>query len=183
MRRAAVVLLLFCLARAGTAAATTMRQLTLAELKARAARIAELEVVSTINEDGGDVPFTLAVCRVRRNLRGPAGDSLVLRVPGGKRGDLTALVPGAPLPEVGDVFVAFLEADAAAYRGQPTLRPVALGQGMFALVERGGATWAVQVLDRAPERFRACGDAAADCLRRFAVLGLPLSELDKLAGE
>lgn len=183
MRRAAGALLLCCLFLAGSAAATTMQRLTLADLKAKATRIVEVEAIATENEAGDEMPFTRVICRVRRTLRGPADDTVVLRVPGGKRGELTALVPGAPMPEIGDVFVAFIEADAAPHRDQPVFRPIALGQGVFALVERDGAIWAVQALDRAPERFRDCGDSTAACLRQLPVLGLPLSTLDKLAGE
>jgi len=171
------VALFVVVAAAGSATATYLLPLSWEQLHQAAERVVWLEAAGrrTIEVEGQ--PWTLVTCRVRRTFRGPAADSVVVRVPGGRRGNLTMKVPGAPIPEVGDSFVAFLELDNATETGQPTFRSVGLGQGMFQTVERDGATWLVQVIGRAPAKFAACGGDSAGCRENLGVLVRPLSDL------
>jgi hypothetical protein len=161
---------------AGVAGATKLLPVSLPELKARAAVIAEVEAVALTVEERDGVPFTLVDCRVRRAFKGKPGDSLTLRTPGGKRGELTMIIPGAPLPEKGDVFIAFLEDDGNALGHGRVYRSIGLGQGMFALVERDGKTWAVQTMGAAPKLFAECREAADVCASRLSVVVRPLAD-------
>ena len=77
------------------------------------------------------------------------------------------IVPGVPTLKAGDRYIAFLtprEGQAAQFQ------PLGLGQGLFALVEKQGKTYAIQTISRAPYHFRECADAPETCLRRLGVM-------------
>jgi hypothetical protein len=174
-RRAAALTLAIVLTLSGAAAATTLAALSWNDLAARAARVALVTALRTTTVEHRGLPTTLVTCRVEKNFRG-GGNSLTLRLPGGKRGELTMRVPGAPLPEVGDRFVVFAEAEPEGN----VLRPIGFGAGMFELVERDGAAWLVQTLARAPQVFTACQSETDLCRDRLGALTRPLEALDAL---
>jgi hypothetical protein len=154
-----------------------LAELSLADLQQRATLIAEVKATAAEVVDHSDLPFTLVTCQVRRSFKGEPAGSFMLAVPGGKRGDLTMKVPGATIPEVGDVFIVFAETGGPWHRGQFSFRPLGLGQGIFALIEHRGVTYAVQALARAPENLRACADDWPTCRSRLGVPAYPLDEL------
>ncbi|MDP8223002.1 MAG: hypothetical protein P9L99_06555 [Candidatus Lernaella stagnicola] len=174
------VLLIAALCSASVAAAATILPLTWQQLIEKSERVALVEAISRSVEEYEGIPTTLVTCRVTQTYRGTPGASLVLRLPGGKRGDLTMRIPGAPLPEVGDTFLVFGRGDGTRYGGRDVLRPVGMGQGMLAVVEKSGRRWVVQVLGRAPERFAACDGAGEACRRQVGTLAEPLANLGDL---
>jgi len=178
--RRAIAWFVLVLLIAGSAGAATLLPLSPAQLKERAALVVQLEAVSSSVQIQNDIPFTVVTCRVLKQFKGTHAATVTLRVPGGKRGDLTMVVPGATIPQPGDVFVAFLEPDGAKHLGQPTYRSIGLGQGIFAIVERAGKSFAVQALARAPERLRDCAADDDACLKAAGVLAFPLAELTAL---
>lgn len=93
---------------------------------------------------------------VERTLKGSAGDSIVVRVPGGQMGPYLSVMPGAPRFAEGDEVVLFLAGAAAEV---PHI--LALGQGVFRVV-RDPATGARTVV---PELLRASADGAVQVIR------------------
>lgn len=172
-----IVALLVVVLAAASATATSLLPLSWEQLTQQATRVAWLEAVGRETVQRDDLPWTLVTCRVRANYRGAGTDTVVLAVPGGLRGELTMKVPGAPLPEIGDSFVAFLMPDGQSNAGRSTYRSVGLGQGLFQPVERDGVTYLVQVIGRAPARFAACEDDTATCRAKLGVLIHPLAAL------
>lgn len=174
-RLLACLVLFFSLASPAARAASVVR-LTVEQLRDRADRIALLEAVSSRVEVRDGRPSTIVVCRVRSILKGTSEATITLRLPGGRVGALTMRIPGVPLPEVGDVFIAFLTPDRTA-PAEAAWRPIGWGQGMFALVERDGRAFAVQTLAHAPELFLNCGESTDLCLERLGVAAFSLPEL------
>ncbi len=168
---------------ASLAAATTFTPLSWEQLCDKAERVVLVRAVETTVEERGGIPTTLVTCRVLQTYRGDPVGSIVLRAPGGKRGELTMKIPGAPMPEIGDTFLALVARDGTTYRGRPVVRAIGLGQGMLAIVEKDGRLWAVQVIAGAPERFAACAESAAACRNKLGVLAQPLTALPALTAQ
>jgi hypothetical protein len=127
-------------------------------------RIASLDSEWTEGRRGIE---TLLSIDVERTLKGSAGDSIVVRVPGGQMGPYLSVMPGAPRFVEGEEVVLFLA-------GAPPEVPhiLALGQGVFRVV-RDPNTGARTVV---PELLRASayGDVhviRGDLTRRPTPLG------------
>lgn len=174
--RRRLICLALLLGLAAAARASTMLPLTVEQLRDRAERIALLEAVSSRVEIRDGRPSTLVECRVLTAFKGAGERAITLRLPGGRVGTLTMRIPGAPLPEVGDVFLAFLGRDDS-LPAAATWRPIGWGQGMFALVERDGRVYAVQTLAHAPEIFLNCGETTDRCLDRLGVIAFAYPDL------
>jgi hypothetical protein len=99
---------------------------------------------------------TLISLEVETTLKGSAGDSIVVRVPGGQMGPYLSVMPGAPRFVEGQEVILFLA-------GDPPALPhiLALGQGVFRIV-RDPATGARTVV---PELLRSSGDSAVHVIR------------------
>ena len=99
---------------------------------------------------------TLLSIDVERTLKGTAGDSLVVRVPGGQMGPYLSVMPGAPRFSEGEDVVLFLA-------GAPPEVPhiLALSQGVFRVV-RDPASGARTVI---PELLRPSADGAVQVIR------------------
>jgi hypothetical protein len=99
---------------------------------------------------------TLLSIEVERTLKGSAGESIVVRTPGGQMGPYLSVMPGAPRFATGEEVVLFLA-------GAPPAVPhiLALSQGVFRVV-RDPATGARTVV---PELMRAVADASVQVVR------------------
>jgi hypothetical protein len=93
---------------------------------------------------------TLIYLEVEQSLKGDAGSSVVVRVPGGQIGPYLSVMPGAPRFSEGEEVVLFLA-------GAPPALPhiLALGQGVFRIVS-DPVTGARTVV---PELLKASGDS------------------------
>jgi hypothetical protein len=116
-------------------------------------RIASLEPEWTEGRRGIE---TLLSIDVERTLKGSAGDSIVVRVPGGQMGPYLSVMPGAPRFAEGEEVVLFLA-------GAPPEVPhiLALSQGVFRVVldRNTGARLVV------PELLRVSADGAVQVVR------------------
>jgi len=116
-------------------------------------RIASLEPEWT---EGRHSIETLLSIDVEGTLKGSAGDSIVVRVPGGQMGPYLSVMPGAPRFTEGEEVVLFLA-------GAPPEVPhiLALSQGVFRVV-RDQSTGARIVV---PELLRASAGGAVQVIR------------------
>jgi len=99
---------------------------------------------------------TLLSIDVERTLKGSAGDSIVVRVPGGQMGPYLSVMPGAPRFTEGEEVVLFLA-------GAPPEVPhiLALSQGVFRVVHDRNTGARIVV----PELLRASADGAVQVIR------------------
>jgi hypothetical protein len=116
-------------------------------------RIASLDTEWTEGRRGIE---TLLSIEVERTLKGSAGDSVTVRVPGGQMGPYLSVMPGAPRFTEGEEVVLFLA-------GAPPELPhiLALSQGVFRVV-RDPNTGERTVV---PELLRASADGAVQVIR------------------
>jgi hypothetical protein len=117
--------------------------------EARAIVIGRVVALQPQWTDGRRGIETLMSLEVEQSLKGDAGSSVVVRVPGGQIGPYLSMMPGAPQFSEGDEVVLFLA-------GAPPALPhiLALGQGVFRIVS-DPVTGARTVV---PELLRASGD-------------------------
>jgi hypothetical protein len=99
---------------------------------------------------------TLLSIDVERTLKGSAGDSIVVRVPGGQMGPYLSVMVGAPRFAEGEEVVLFLA-------GAPPEVPhiLALSQGVFRVVRDANSGARIVV----PELLRASADGAVQVIR------------------
>jgi hypothetical protein len=86
-------------------------------------RVAEVRGQMAADRHSIDSILTLEPLRY---LKGDMGPSVVMRLPGGRVGNLMQVLPGAPVLQQGDLAIVFLAA-----RGPAIPASVGLGQGIF----------------------------------------------------
>jgi len=157
--------------------AAVLLPLSLEQMVVRAPYIVQFKVKEINYEVIENKPFTLATCEVIKTLKGDSAATVELRLPGGQMGEMEMVVPGAPIVKSGESYVAFLEPDTPPLPRKPAWHPLGLGQGMFALVEKEGRTFAIQTLNQAPIIFAACTNDANQCLNALRSQGYELADL------
>jgi len=130
-RRFVVTTLAIAAAALAPLDALTMAPMTFEELVESAsavvyARVAEVRGQMAADRHSIDSVITLEPLRY---LKGDFGPSLVMRLPGGRVGNVIQVLPGAPVLQEGDLAVVFLAAHGPAIPGA-----VGLGQGIFRVV-------------------------------------------------
>lgn len=125
---------------AGDAArATTFVAIDDARLFEQAEAVVEVTVGQRLPAIEGGRPVTEFLVDVERRIKGTAvGSSLVLRVPGGKAGELTLTIPGAPEFDEGDRAILFV-----ARNDDGSVSPIHLALGAF--FRRGLSPYALAV--------------------------------------
>jgi len=175
IRRLTVVLALAALL-GGVAFAATVCPLPLANLAKAAERIVAVTVESIEHENHEGQVYTVATCKVDETIKGPEEKSIKLRLPGGRFGGYTMIVPGAPVLRKGERYIVFLTAETAEGFSRDAWRTIGLGQGLFKLVNKDGRTYAIQAMAQAPEHFDACDSSGSVCLRHLHILGAERSD-------
>lgn len=158
------------LALATLALAGTVQPLSVQRLTERAELVAQIEITAVDNEVESGRPYYRATARVVKTHKGSPDDAIIIRTPGGPIGDHVMIIPGLPVPKVGNEYLAFLE---PVEPGQAAYRPVGLGQGLFRLLEKNGELYAVQCMAQAPRRFAECSQTEAACLESLNVIAGP----------
>ena len=131
LRRLAATLA--CLAFAASAFATSVLAPTFPELVAEAdtiirGTVTEVRAVSVDSPTGRPTIRTLVTFKVERTLKGRAGDTVTLTLPGGKVGRRTLAVDGMPRFETGERAVVFF-----AHNGEVFCPVIGARHGRYAI--------------------------------------------------
>ena len=182
--RIAALLVAAVLVGYGGAEATTLELLpleTLTTLSSHVVRGKFVEIESAWNEDKTAI-YTRAKFRVEETVAGDiSGNEIVVYLPGGRVGDTTQVVVGAPDVEVGKEVVLMLsaveapKADTSIAAGR-SYNVVGLSQGVFDL-KRDPETDQVIATSHAMKLFVGSPDAAL--LSLGGAEGMPLDELTR----
>jgi hypothetical protein len=105
---------------------TTLEQLSLDDMVKKSTSIVRGKVVSSAPMQRGNVIYTSYRVQVSDRLKGDAGQTVEVAVPGGRSGQLRQTIPGAPSIEAGKDYVIFI------WKGPSgTNHIVGLSQGLF----------------------------------------------------
>jgi hypothetical protein len=179
-RKAHLVVLAILLAAVANAGATTLARLTIEQMTAAAAVVARVHcVTSETRWDDGEL-WTSTTFEVIAVWKGQAPQTIVVRLIGGRAGNIISSVPDVPRFQPGEEAVLFLEPAPA---GEFTVTSWAQGTFRIRRDPRSGAERVTQdsaglpVFDSATRQFRAGGmrGALLETLRARveAALGLP----------
>lgn len=105
---------------------TTLEQLSLDEMVQKATSIVRARVASASPMQRGNLIHTAYRLQVVEQLKGSAGSTLEVAVPGGRLGQFRQTIPGSPVLESGKEYVVFV------WTGKSgTNHIIGLSQGLF----------------------------------------------------
>lgn len=111
--------------------ATTLEQLSVDDMVRKSTSIVRGKVVASAPMQRGNLIYTSYRFQVTERLKGEAGQTLELAVPGGRFGQLQQTIPGAPQLDAGKEYVVFVWTGPSG-----TNHILGLSQGLFD-VQRG----------------------------------------------
>ena len=131
MKQISGLLVVLLLITSASLQATTVRRLTLDDLVAKASSIIEGRVLDshTFWTENRKLILTSYTIEVRENLKGPAAQSVVVTMVGGRIGSTALRVSGMPTLEVGESAIFFLE------QSSSYTTVVGLKQGKFPIAD------------------------------------------------
>jgi hypothetical protein len=114
--------------------AATLERLSLDEMISKSTAIVRGKVLSSYTASSGPVIYTHYRIQVSETLKGPAGSSVEIQLPGGVANNLRQSFAGVPQFHAGDEFVFFL------WTGKSGATQVlGLTQGLFSVAAGGSA--------------------------------------------
>jgi hypothetical protein len=108
-----VPIVIFALALAAAARATTLERMSVEAMTKAAGVVAEARCTGSASEWQGGEIWTITRFAVIEAWKGNPGRQVTVRLPGGRVGHITSLVPGVPRFSAGEEVVLFLESPRA----------------------------------------------------------------------
>ena len=108
------LLILAAITVSPAAHATTLARLSIEQLAAAADNVARVRCIRSVSQWENEEIWTVTTFAVVESMKGSLPAQVMVRLPGGRVGHLTAVVDGTPKFNVGDDAILFLERSPAA---------------------------------------------------------------------